>query len=161
MVPCVAHPGRHRFEVFKILSPRLLRLYTQLFSFAGSGCWPACSVTGQPWQNSDGFGFLFLQKQGVKSSGALSREARKPAWRWRWGTGWPGRPAGSPRTAAWTATAPKESEWGRATPRSHESSSPCSQPTSAFPGSYPRACLSPLICWPIWLFILNEIAWGR
>lgn len=57
--------------------------------------------------------FLSVQKQGVKSSGAPSSEAQKQDWLWKCGTGWPGRQAENPQMAAWTATAQKESEWGR------------------------------------------------
>lgn len=53
---------------------------------------------------------LCLQKQEVRSYAVQSRGVQRRAWRWRWGAGWLVRPAGSPRTAAWTATAPRESK---------------------------------------------------
>lgn len=57
--------------------------------------------------------FLSVQKQVVKSYGALSSEARKQAWPWKWGTGWLDRQAENRLMAAWTAIAQKESEWGQ------------------------------------------------
>lgn len=53
---------------------------------------------------------LCVQKQEVRSCAALFRGALRQAWQWRWGAGWLGKPAGSPPTAAWTATAPRESK---------------------------------------------------
>lgn len=51
-----------------------------------------------------------VQKREVRSYAALSRGAQRRAWRWRWGAGWLGRPAGSPQMEAWTATALRESK---------------------------------------------------
>lgn len=61
--------------------------------------------------NLSPFCFLSVQKQEVKSYGALSKEVQKQAWLWKWGTGWLDRQAESLQMAAWTAIAQKESEW--------------------------------------------------
>ena len=71
----------------------------------------AAFVTWWWWQNYHLFCFLSLQKPEVKSYGALSREVQKQAWLWKWGTGWLDKRAENLPTAAWTATAQKESEW--------------------------------------------------
>lgn len=68
-------------------------------------------VTWWWWQNYHLFCLLSLQKPEVKSYGALSREVQKQAWLWKWGTGWLDKQAENLPTAAWTATAQKESEW--------------------------------------------------
>lgn len=64
-------------------------------------------------QNCHASCLLSVQRPAVKSCGAPSREVQKRGWPWKWGTGWPDRQAESLRTAAWTAIALKESEWGR------------------------------------------------
>lgn len=124
--------------------------------------------------------FLSVQKQEVKSYGAPSREARKRAWLWKWGTGWLARQAENLPTAAWTAIARKESEWGR--PRAGVS--PCLAGTifslslCAFPGANSHfrechfhfhwlICCEENFCSPtteimghIWLFMSRKIGLG-
>lgn len=73
--------------------------------------WLITFVTWWWWQNYHLFCLLSLQKLEVKSYGALSREVQKQAWPWKWGTGWLDKQAENLPTAAWTATAQKESEW--------------------------------------------------
>ena len=65
------------------------------------------------WHNCHASCLLSVQKPAVKSSGAPSSEVQRRAWLWKWGTGWLGRRAENLRTAAWTAIARKESEWGQ------------------------------------------------
>ena len=80
-------------------------------SFENLSALAAAFVTWWWWQNYHLFCFLSLQKPEVKSYGALSREVQKQAWLWKWGTGWLDKRAENLPTAAWTATAQKESEW--------------------------------------------------
>lgn len=88
-----------------------LRSFVLFFSIWEPQCLADTFVTWWWWQNYHLFCFLSLQKPGVKSYGALSREVQKQAWLWKWGTGWLDKQAENLPTAAWTATAQKESEW--------------------------------------------------
>lgn len=83
------------------------------FPLRTSECWLILLLPRWRRPSRHPFCFLSVQRQAVRSCGARCREAQRQAWPWRWGTGWLARRAGSPPTAAWTATAPKESEWGR------------------------------------------------
>lgn len=146
-----------------------------------SECELVCFVTRRRWQSYHPVCFLSVQKQEVKSSEALSKEVRKQAWPWKWGTGWPDRRAGSPPTAAWTATARRGSEWGwlgRPHPASpgagcelcltlsapHQPDSHSAAPLSAVNqadslGGLLLTCHQEM--WQIWRFISQEVCLGN
>ena len=83
----------------------------QVFHLRTSKHWLLFFVTRWWRQNDHPFCFLSVQKPVVKSYGAPCREVQRRAWLWKWGTGWLDRQAENLQTAAWTATAQKESEW--------------------------------------------------
>ena len=109
-----SHSTRRDWNTFSVSFIKALWIYAVFFFFFSSENLSALAdtfVTWWWWQNYHLFCLLSLQKPEVKSYGALSREVQKQAWLWKWGTGWLDKQAENLPTAAWIATAQKESEW--------------------------------------------------